>query len=339
MRKWMLSISLSLSLLLSTLGGVALAAGPGSSGSNSIPSAAGSSLQCQPQSNQTGSSTGAPSCSSPGLGSGRQSSGKPTGSGSSFGQSVAAAVQAALSSGQVGPALANAVHLVIQAFRPNAKGITVAEAVYQSVYTSTSGSQTAPIQFKDMGGAGWAEPYVDALTQSGVVQGTSKTTFSPNAKVTGAQLLTMLDRMQNWPATSGAAQTSATSNSQLLANAPAFALQAIKAALSRGMLQGIGGLTNPNAPLTRAQAITLMINSLGLEQIAQSEATASIALAGPVPNWAHGAIALAIQLGLVAGSNGQLLADQTLTRAQMAALLARLATLEALSLNSQSSSQ
>ncbi len=373
MRKWMLPISLCLSLMLPTFSGVALAAGPGSSGTGS-PFGSASSLQCQPQSgnqtgsstgtgsffppglsnangqcqpqsgNQTGSSTGAGSFSSPGLGSqakgqGQQPVGKPTGSGSAFGQSVAAAVQAALSSGQTGPALANAVHLVIQTFQPNAKGIAVAEAVYQSVYTSTSGGQTPPTQFKDMGGAGWAAPYVDALTQSGVVQGTSKTTFSPNANVTGAELLTMLDRMQNWSKVGSAAQTGSTANSQLLAKAPAFALQAIKAALSRGTLQGVGGLANPNAPLTRAQAIMLMINSLGLNQTAQSEATASIPLAGPVPSWAHGAIALAIQLGLVAGSNGQILADQTLTRAQMAALLARLAILEALSLNSQSSSQ
>ncbi|MDA8345922.1 MAG: S-layer homology domain-containing protein [Thermaerobacter sp.] len=264
--------------------------------------------------------------------------GTQSGSGSAFGQSVEEAVYTALSSGQRGTALANAVHLVIATFKPNAKGIAVAEAVYQSVYGATNGGQTISPSFKDMGGASWAVPYVDALSNAGVVRGTTKTTFSPNADVTGAELLTMLARMQNWQA---AAQTSQQppANAQFLAKAPAFALQAIRAALSQGVLHGISGLSTPNMPLTRAQAVALLINSLGLNQAAQSDSTASIPLSGPVPTWARGAIALAVELGLVEGSDGQVLADQTLTRAQMAALLARVATLEALALSSQQSTQ
>lgn len=299
MRKWILTFGLSLGLVLPAFGGAAAAAGPSTVG--------------QSYASIHGHATGKPA---------------QPGKGSAFGQSVEQAVYAALSSGETGTALANAVHVVIGTFKPNAKGISVAEAVYQSVYGGTSGSETVSMPFTDMGGAAWAAPFVSALNKAGVVRGTTATTFSPNQKVTGAQLLTMLDRLQNWP-TSTATGSSAP-DSQFLARAPAFALQAIRSALSQGLAQGVVGLTNPNAPLTRAQAITLLINSLGLNQVAQAESSASISLSGPVPGWASGAIALAIQLGLVQGSNGQILADQTLTRGQMAVLLARVAMLESI---------
>ncbi len=305
MRKWIVTFTLSLGLVLPAFGGVAAAAGPGAVG--------------QSNASTHGHAAGRPA---------------QPGQGSAFGQSVEQAVYTALSSGDTGTALANAVHVVIGTLKPNAKGISVAEAVYQSVYSATSGGETVSMPFTDMGGAGWAAPFVSALNKAGVVRGTTQTTFSPDQKVTGAQLLTMLDRLQNWP--TATATGSAVPDSQFLAQAPAFAAQAIRSALSEGLAQGVGGLTNPNAPLTRAQAIALLINSLGLNQVAQGESGAAISLSGPVPGWASGAIALAIQLGLVQGSNGQILADQTLTRGQMAVLLARVAMLESIA-TSQSS--
>lgn len=73
----------------------------------------------------------------------------------------------------------------------------------------------------------------------------------------------------------------------------------------------------------------MLINAAGLAQQAAGQSGAAIDPKGRPPAWAHGALALAIQLGLLQGSNGQLLANESLTRAQMAVLLARLAVLEA----------
>ncbi len=307
MRKWVLLLGLSLGLILPAFGGVAMAAGRGSGTTHASAHAKGHTL----------------------------AGGQPAqpGTGGAFGQAVSQAVYAALSAGERGTTLANAVHIVIGTYKPNAKGISVAEAVYQAVYGASTGSQDISVPFKDMGDAAWASPSVNALTQAGVVRGTSQTTFSPNAMVTGAQLLTMLDRLQNWQGSGGTSE-STVEDTSLLTQAPAFALQAIRLAISHGLVQGIGGLSNPNRPLTRAQAITLLINSLGLQQAAQSDSTTSLGLSGPVPSWADGAMALAIQLGLVQGSNGQILAGQTLTRAQMAVLLARVAMLETVAVQS-----
>lgn len=266
------------------------------------------------------------------------------GPGSGFtppGQTISQAVYQALSAGETGTALANAVHQVIQTLMPNAKGITVAEAVYQDVTSQVYGQGT-PQPFADMGGASWADAYVSSLHAAGVVNGTSASTFSPNQPVTSAEVLTMIGRLlalspltQAAPRPARLAPPSA-AEARFLAAAPTYAQAAIEAAIQHGTLTGVQGLTSPNSGVTRAQAVALMINALGLGQVATSQANAPISLAGSAPSWAHGALALATQLGLLRGAGGQLLASQVLTRAQMAALLTRMAELETISLNQQS---
>lgn len=237
--------------------------------------------------------------------------------GVAFGSKVSAAVRAALAQGASGTALANAVHQLLLTEHADARGLSVAEAVYAR---QTAGAQAAS-PFKDLTAqAPWAAAAVAALQQAGVVHGTSSTTFSPAQPVTFAQLVTMLARLQ---AGSGAAGTATP------AGTPSWAQSAMAWAQASGALAGEQGLSNPNAALTRAQAVLMLINAAGLAQQAAGQSGAAIDLRGTPPAWAHGALALAIQLGLLQGSNGQLLANESLTRAQMAVLLARLAVLEA----------
>lgn len=270
------------------------------------------------------------------------------GPGSGFtppGRTISQAVYQALSAGETGTALANAVHLVIQSLMPNAKGLTVAEAVYQNVTSQVYGQGGGSSPFTDMSTASWANAYVSSLYAAGVVNGTGPDTFSPNQAVTSAQVLTMIGRLlalspaasQGAPRQVRAAPPSA-AEARFLAAAPPYAQAAIQAAIQDGTLNGVQGLTNPNAAVTRAQAVALIINALGIGQVASTQANAPINLTGTVPNWAHGALALAIQLGLLRGAGGELLANQVLTRAQMAALLTRMAELETISVGSQGSS-
>ncbi|MHB1505354.1 MAG: S-layer homology domain-containing protein [Sulfobacillus sp.] len=266
------------------------------------------------------------------------------GPGSGFtppGQTISQAVYQALSSGETGTALANAVHQVIQSLMPNAKGITVAEAVYQNVTSQVYG-QGGGSPFADMGNASWATPYVSSLYAAGVINGTSAHSFSPNQAVTSAQVLTMIGRLlARSPSTQGAPRQArlappSAAQAQFLAEAPTYAQTAIQAAIQNGTLNGVQGLTNPNATVTRAQAVALIINALGIGSVAATQEAAQISLTGTAPSWAHGALALAIQIGLLRGSGGDLLANQVLTRAQMAALLTRMAEFETISLHSQS---
>lgn len=243
-----------------------------------------------------------------------------------FGTSVSAAIAASRAAGGQGAVLAEAVHAVLSHEHANAKGLAVAMSVYASSSSGSSGSSP----FTDLTTqAPWATPAVSALHQAGVIEGTSSTSFSPNDSVTLAQLATMLARLQ---------AGTATSTANVPAGTPSWAASAMAWSQASGVLDSEQGLGQPNVPLTRAQAVLMLINAAGLGQTAWAEANAPINLTGNVPTWAHGAIALAIQLGLLQGSDGQVLANSTLTRAQTAVLLARLAVLEAEATGSTSTS-
>jgi hypothetical protein len=257
---------------------------------------------------------------------GHGTGGKGEGEGHAFGLEVAAAVQQALSGGATGTAVAQAVHDAIEAEKSDAKGIAVAEAVYAGLTgggaASASGATPPAVSFSDMEEAPWAAAAVGALAQAGVVNGTGNGQFSPSAPVTGSELVTMLARLAAFQGTGGTPSQGS--------GVPAWAQAGVAYAQQAGVLQGVEGLSDLSEPLTRAQAVTMLINALGMGQAAAQASQAQIALQGDVPPWAHGAVALAVQLGLLQGSGGQVLADQVLTRAQMAVLLARLAYLEAL---------
>ncbi len=233
------------------------------------------------------------------------------------GSEVSLAVYNAHQAGLAGTPLAEAVHEVLLTEHADARGLSVAEAVYAARNGGGSGGAAPFADVQDQ--APWASAAVDALRAAGVVDGTSSSTFSPNQPVTLAELATMLARLQAGSSAGGAVVPSGT---------PSWAQAAMAWADAGGVLSGEQGLGSPNAPLTRAQAVLMLINALGLGPQAATLADAAIGLQGAPPPWAHGAMALAVQLGLLQGSGGQLLSGQVLTRAQMAVLLSRMAALE-----------
>lgn len=242
---------------------------------------------------------------------------------------VAQAVYCSHQTGMTGTALANAVHTVFVNEGMNTHGIQVWESVYTKLTSGTTGSTGGANPFSDMTAAPWATAAVNALQQAQVVDGTGNGQFSPNKPVTVAELATMLYRLQ--AGTAG-------SNVTVPTGTPTWAKDAMAWAQSNGvdLFQGIKGLGAPNSAATRSEAVLMLLNSAGLGPTASTQSGATINLGGTVPTWAHGGIALAIQLGLLKGSDGQVLANSPLTRAQMAVLLTRLATLESLSVNSGS---
>ena len=294
--------ALALSLLA---GGTVLAAPPAWAHANGASQASGQA------GGQASSQADASTSSSETQGSGSQAD---------FGSSVSQAVYAAHQAGESGTVLAAAIHEVLLAEHPNAKGLSVALAVYQHVYSNTYADESSST-FSDVDlEAPWAAAAINALQSAGVVNGTSSTTFTPSAPVTLAELATMLGRLQAGTASSTSSNPTDT---------PWWAQNGMAWTQQSGVLSGVQDLGSPNAPLTRAQAVLMLINTANLGAYADAESGATIDLEGTPPPWAHGAMALAVQLGLLKGSGGQLLADQPLTRAQMAVLLARLAMLEA----------
>ncbi|HHU32043.1 MAG TPA: S-layer homology domain-containing protein [Clostridia bacterium] len=99
----------------------------------------------------------------------------------------------------------------------------------------------------------------------------------------------------------------------------------IKAAYDKGVISGVStGKFSPDAPLTRAQAITIMIKTLGFEGLAPMYGNTTDYLDDhKIPYWAKDAIYVGSEIGLIAGQNGYCLPNETMSRAEAAAFLNR----------------
>lgn len=99
-----------------------------------------------------------------------------------------------------------------------------------------------------------------------------------------------------------------------------------QAVTQAGIMQGTGpALFDPDKPLTRAQAITIIIRALGLEGMAPVGSYQTAFLDDrDIPRWARDAVYVGSRIGLVKGDDyGYVLPNQVMSRAEAAAFLSR----------------
>lgn len=99
----------------------------------------------------------------------------------------------------------------------------------------------------------------------------------------------------------------------------------IKAISEKGIISGVGGgKFEPDKPLTRAEAITIIIKTLGFEGLAPMYNTETgFKDDASIPIWARDAIYVGSEIGLVSGDNGYVLPNESMSRAEAAAFLNR----------------
>ncbi|HOJ11190.1 MAG TPA: S-layer homology domain-containing protein [Clostridiales bacterium] len=100
----------------------------------------------------------------------------------------------------------------------------------------------------------------------------------------------------------------------------------IKEGLNKGIITGTSGNTfGPAEPLTRAQAITILIRALGFENKAPNPGyVTSFADDSKIPNWAKDSIYVAREVNLVSGDTyNRINPDKVLTRAEASSMLVR----------------
>jgi GH25 family lysozyme M1 (1,4-beta-N-acetylmuramidase) len=98
--------------------------------------------------------------------------------------------------------------------------------------------------------------YKNAVTwakQQGIIDGTSETTFAPDANVTRQDLVTMLYRMAGSPQAVGSL-----SGFTDAAEVSGYAVDAVKWALAEGILQGDGSKLDPKGNATREQVAAFL---------------------------------------------------------------------------------
>ena len=178
-------------------------------------------------------------------------------------------------------------------------------------------------QFGDIDPEDWSYEGIQFCVMTGLMSGTSDTSFSPNGVTTRAQVVQVLYNLMEEPEVSGT-----TPFTDLTAD---WYQDAVLWAYQTGVVVGTSDTTfSPEAPVTREQiAVILMEFASKVLQIESGETPADLSAypdGGSVSDWARTAMADAVALGILSGaqdSNGTLwLQPQAgATRAEVATIL------------------
>ena len=175
--------------------------------------------------------------------------------------------------------------------------------------------------FTDVNENDWFYEDVAYVYEHGMMAGTSKTTFSPNATTTRGMVVTVLYRLEGSPVLSSSSSFSDVASG-------AYYQDAVAWAVANGITSGYGnGKFGPNDPITREQFAAFLYRyakykglnvSVGEDTniLSYNDALTISEYAFPAMQWLCGE-------GIMQGSNGNLMPAGNATRAQIAALLHR----------------
>lgn len=166
------------------------------------------------------------------------------------------------------------------------------------------------VRFDDVATDAYYAGPVSWAVEQGITSGTSKTTFSPNANCTAAQILTFLWRANGSPKPAGSVPFSDVKSSDYYADAAAWAYE-------KGIISG--GTFGGNTPCTRSMAVTYMWKAAG----SPSAGTASFTDVPSGADYAQ-AVAWAVEKGVTSGTSSTTFSpDSICTRGQIVTFLYR----------------
>jgi uncharacterized repeat protein (TIGR02543 family) len=160
----------------------------------------------------------------------------------------------------------------------------------------------------------WAEAAIDRFSDYGVLQGDNGN-FNPNKDLTRAEMATMITRLMQLPAAQSAGFTDVP--------AGAWYADAINRCAAAGIMLGYNGKANPNASISRQDAMVMLGRALGIQPEANPDLS-GYDDAASVSNYAKGYVAALVNAGIVNGvSEGQLAPGSDITRAATVTILDR----------------
>lgn len=175
------------------------------------------------------------------------------------------------------------------------------------------------LPFTDVRESDWFYKDVAFAYENGLFAGTSDTTFSPNASMTRAMLVTVLYRLEGQPAVNGRSGFSDVQYN-------GYYEDAVTWAADNGIVNGTSTtMFSPNANVTREQMAAILYR---YAQHKKYNTAASSGLNGftdhaSVSGYAAASLEWAVAEKLVNGSAGKLMPTGNATRAQVAAILHR----------------
>ena len=163
---------------------------------------------------------------------------------------------------------------------------------------------TTGASFTDVPAGSWYEDAVNYVSEKGLMNGTSKNSFSPNATTTRGMIVTILARVEG-----------------VNTNGTSWYAAGQKWAMDNGISDG----TNMTGEVTREQLAAILYRYAKLKgyDVSKSAALTAFSDADKVSGYAAEAMQWAVAEGLLQGSNGKLNPQGSATRAQVATILMR----------------
>ena len=172
--------------------------------------------------------------------------------------------------------------------------------------TTPSASDSTKLPFSDVRESDWFYEDVAYVYEKGMMNGTGRAAFGPDASTTRGMIVTILARMEGVDTTKGAAWYAA--------------------GREWAMKNGISDGTNMEANITREQLATILFRYVvykGLDLVTLEDNLSRFSDRNEISSYAVSAMNWAVGQGLVKGSGGKLNPKGNATRAQVAAILHR----------------
>lgn len=184
--------------------------------------------------------------------------------------------------------------------------------------TSSSGCEHP---FADLEGH-WAEDAVCSLYQNQVIQGYSEKNFAPNKTITRAEFIKIVLKDLNYNVYS--IQSAAFTDTE----AGEWYYAYISFAHSKGFITGYSdGSFHPNDPITRAEAIQILINTAGFIGGYQSSDVNHLFTDVTGDDWFATAVAIGVDYELIKGyGDGSFRPHNQMTRAEASVLIEKAMT-------------
>ena len=216
--------------------------------------------------------------------------------------------------------------------------VTAEDGVTTAIYTVTVNTAALPepitpgvdnkkpaskpevkLPFTDVSTSDWFYDDVAFVYENGLFSGTDSRSFSPNASMTRAMLVTVLYRLEGEPTVTG--RSSFTD-----VRSGAYYEKAVIWAAANGIVTGTDSTSfSPDAKVTREQLAAILYRYAQYRKL-DTDASAklnSFTDADSVSAYASEALGWAVSEGLINGASGKLMPKGDATRAQVAAILHR----------------
>jgi hypothetical protein len=202
---------------------------------------------------------------------------------------------------------------------------------YVKCYLPGSGTivpMSCGVRFSDVKADYWGAEAIAQAAGMMLIRGYENGTFKPNAKVTRAEYATVMLR-----AAGLMTQPGADINYNDVRESDWY-YDVVSIATDLGIMTGYAdGSARSNSSITRAESMVIVSRLLKLERLGEemSEEDVEAILAGfldndKIPAWARKDIALCVKSGIIVGSDGEIKAQESLTRVQAAIIASRLSS-------------